>query len=136
MKSVWIVLVVVMLMSVSNIFAADGDLIVNGNLGVGTAAPQSKLDVNGNISVTIDGKAFTLKYVNGNLGEDVYGQWVVTNITATASAPIDTCDGQILLQYTCPVNVSKSCSDTFFIYGQSFEYRTVRCSIPLVFLEQ
>ncbi|MFH2047740.1 MAG: hypothetical protein ABIK92_21655 [Pseudomonadota bacterium] len=36
----------------SNGFAADGDLIVNGNVGVGTTTPTEKLDVNGTVKAT------------------------------------------------------------------------------------
>jgi hypothetical protein len=32
----------------TNLFAADGDLIVNGKLGVGTTAPAAKLELSGN----------------------------------------------------------------------------------------
>jgi hypothetical protein len=32
----------------TNLFAADGDLIVNGKLGVGTTAPTAKLELSGN----------------------------------------------------------------------------------------
>ncbi len=32
-----------------NLFAADGDLIVNGNVGIGTTNPTEKLEVNGNV---------------------------------------------------------------------------------------
>jgi len=38
------------------LYAADGDLIVNGNLGVGTSTPAAKAEVNGNM------------VVDGNLG--------------------------------------------------------------------
>ena len=34
-----------------NIYAANGDLIVNGKIGVGTSAPKTKLDVNGDVKV-------------------------------------------------------------------------------------
>ena len=33
------------------LYAANGDLIVNGNLGVGTSSPASKAEVNGNLKV-------------------------------------------------------------------------------------
>lgn len=36
----------------TNGFAADGDLIVNGKIGVGTTSPAEKLDVNGNVKAT------------------------------------------------------------------------------------
>ncbi len=36
----------------SVLYAANGDLIVNGNLGVGTTAPSEKLTVNGNIALS------------------------------------------------------------------------------------
>jgi hypothetical protein len=32
-------------------YAANGDLIVNGNLGVGTSALGAKADINGNLKV-------------------------------------------------------------------------------------
>lgn len=35
-----------------NTFAADGDLIVNGNVGVGTTNPTQRLEVNGNVKAT------------------------------------------------------------------------------------
>jgi hypothetical protein len=43
------------------IYAANGDLIVNGNLGVGTTTPAAKAEINGNLKV--DG----ITTVNGNL---------------------------------------------------------------------
>lgn len=36
----------------ANLFAADGDLIVNGNVGIGTTNPTEKLVVNGNVTVS------------------------------------------------------------------------------------
>lgn len=38
-------------------FAADGDLIVNGKLGVGTTAPAAKIDANGEIKIGNTGLA-------------------------------------------------------------------------------
>jgi microcystin-dependent protein len=46
----------VLLFNAGILYAANGDLIVNGNLGVGTSAPASKAEVNGNM------------VVDGNLG--------------------------------------------------------------------
>lgn len=40
------------LLIVSNGFAADGDLIVNGKVGVGTTTPTEKLEVNGTVKAT------------------------------------------------------------------------------------
>lgn len=58
-----VVLVVIFLIT-GSVYAANGDLIVNGNVGVGTITPQAKLDVVGDISFEKDGKRFVLKYYN------------------------------------------------------------------------
>jgi hypothetical protein len=50
------VVVAVLFLVIGNGYAANGDLIVNGNLGVGTTTPQGKVEVNGNM------------IVDGNLG--------------------------------------------------------------------
>jgi hypothetical protein len=68
-----------------SIFAANGDLIVNGNLGVGTAAPAAKAEIGGNL--TVDGDLITKgstslggnTTVNGNL---------FTNGSATVSGQL------------------------------------------------
>ncbi len=41
-----------------NLFAADGDLIVNGNVGIGTTTPGAKLDIQGG-SVKVGGVFLT-----------------------------------------------------------------------------
>jgi len=47
-----------LILIVNNVFAADGDLIVNGNLGVGTTTLSSKLSVAGTIESTSGGIKF------------------------------------------------------------------------------
>jgi hypothetical protein len=49
-KIVWAVMAGVLLIA-ANLFAADGDLIVEGNVGIGTTTPTAPLDVNGSIVV-------------------------------------------------------------------------------------
>jgi hypothetical protein len=128
MKKNVFLLVVVLFIYGSNALAANGDLIVNGNLGVGTATPQSKLDVNGNISVLIGGIGYTLQYINTS--EDVYGAWNTGSST-------DTCHG-LNSDYTCPADIGKTCLDRRIggeadgIYGV---YRTVTCKRALGFVQ-
>lgn len=49
MKKV-LALLAVFLLAATNLYAGNGDLIVNGKLGVGTTTPGNKLDVNGGIN--------------------------------------------------------------------------------------
>ena len=51
MKKVILVLMIVFLLIGINLYAADGDLIVEGKIGVGTTTPSEALDVNGNILI-------------------------------------------------------------------------------------
>jgi hypothetical protein len=46
-----LILVVGLLLLGANVYAASGDLIVNGNLGVGTSTPSQKAEINGNLKV-------------------------------------------------------------------------------------
>jgi hypothetical protein len=129
MKKNVFLLVVVLFIYGSNALAANGDLIVNGNLGVGTATPQSKLDVKGNISVLIGGIGYTLQYITTS--EDVYGAWNLVYST-------DTCDGNGNLDYTCPADIGKTCSDRSLHgegEGQTYSYRTVTCKRALGFVQ-
>ncbi len=47
MKKRFAIFMIGFLLVAANVFAGDGDVIVNGNLGVGTTSPGSKLDVYG-----------------------------------------------------------------------------------------
>lgn len=50
MKNLLILTAALLLIS-TKIYAGSGDMVVNGNLGVGTGTPGAKLDVNGNINI-------------------------------------------------------------------------------------
>ncbi len=75
------VILAVLFLSAGILYAANGDLIVNGNLGVGTSTPASKAEVNGNLKV--DGT------VTSN-GETVNGNATMTSATISGSAIIST----------------------------------------------
>jgi len=47
MKKTTLIFMVGFLLIGSNLFAADGDLIVEGNVGIGTNTPERKLDIRG-----------------------------------------------------------------------------------------
>lgn len=56
-------LMVAVLMSIGNIlYAANGDLLVNGNLGVGTTSPNARLDIRG--PGIVDGMINSMGYVD------------------------------------------------------------------------
>lgn len=79
MKKTVLILMLGVLFIASNLFAADGDLIVEGNVGIGTSAPSTTLDIVGNGKITATGT-----------GLSVYASTVdspqrgVTSVNATA----------------------------------------------------
>jgi hypothetical protein len=71
------------------VYAGNGDLIVNGNLGVGTSTPGAKAEVNG--SLKVDGTVT-------NNGETVNGSSTVTNnLTVNGNVGIGTTSPQAKL---------------------------------------
>ncbi len=55
MKTKILVLMCGLLFISSYLFAGDGDLIVNGNVGIGTTYPTAKLDVDGGARINSNG---------------------------------------------------------------------------------
>jgi hypothetical protein len=58
MKKRFLALTICFLLIGGYVFAADGDLIVNGNIGVGTTSPANRISVNGVIQSTTGGFMF------------------------------------------------------------------------------
>lgn len=56
-----IVLITGIMIAATDLYAANGDLIVNGNLGVGTEFPNEKVEVTGNILLSGDNNIITRK---------------------------------------------------------------------------
>jgi hypothetical protein len=96
----------------TNAFAVDGDLIVNGQVGVGTTTPASKLDVNGDVRVgnssasctsSIEGAirynatSKAMEYCNGTTWAEISGTGSATNTAKAwvnfngASCPSNSC---------------------------------------------
>ncbi|MBU3947200.1 MAG: hypothetical protein KJ826_03130 [Proteobacteria bacterium] len=69
------------LLIVSNGFAADGDLIVNGKVGVGTTTPTEKLDVNGTVKAT--------GFVGPGIIRQIKSVSPTTNISTTSTTLVD-----------------------------------------------
>lgn len=58
-----------------NVFAADGDLIVNGNIGIGTTSPGARLDINGTGGILFNVENagtsyFAVNATTGRVGDD------------------------------------------------------------------
>lgn len=125
------ILAVGILLLRTNLYAADGDLIVNGNVGIGTTTPQAKLDVNGNISVVINGKRLNLLYYNFN--EDAYGSY--SPIYYLCGFLSDSCNGDINTEYSCLPSDSKVCTDVKNVGGDLCNYRSITCKQIMIFAE-
>lgn len=88
-------------------FAGNGDLIVNGKVGIGVTNPTGKLNV-------CDGNAcIRWSKVLGNYGHDIYGAYqVIPGYYGDGCVPeLDTCDGNAADSFSCPVGLSKNCVD-------------------------
>lgn len=67
MKKIFILMAGFLLMS-ANLYAGNGDLIVNGNVGIGTTAPLSKLHAAGTLTVGGGATAYTVGNVQITTG--------------------------------------------------------------------
>jgi hypothetical protein len=90
MKKIIMAFVVLLLLAGASAFAADGDLVVNGKLGVGTTTPASKLTVVGTIESTTGG----VKFPDGTVLTSA-----ASGVTAVWHAPIVKTSGT---SYTTP----------------------------------
>lgn len=83
-----------------------------GNVGIGTTAPDTRLEVLGTAKLG----------VRANLGEDVY-----TDFIPPSAGDTDTCNGNNNVIYTCGVDEVRTCTD---INGTAAnQKRTVTCAI-------
>lgn len=76
--------------SVMSSFAADGDLIVNGNVGVGTTTPAAKLDVNGDIRLGNSNVSCSTTNEGSMRYNGTYKKMEICNGTSWTSMPVKT----------------------------------------------
>ena len=76
-----LVLILCLGLIVFKVFAANGDLIVNGNVGIGTNNPGQKLSVAGTVESTSGG----IKFPDGTLQATAYGARNYASTTVTAA---------------------------------------------------
>lgn len=98
---------VVLVPSVGGVFASNGDLIVNGNVGVGTKTPEAKLHVAGSI-----------KADSGTL---------VFHCPAVGYGCPTSCIGQLSLSDICTANAGGCDPDTDICYCPSHLNWTLPC---------
>jgi hypothetical protein len=66
MKKTMLVLIIGLLIAGVNAYAADGDFIVDGNLGIGTDTPNAKLDVRGDAVFNENGEDYDFRVESQN----------------------------------------------------------------------
>jgi len=96
-----------------------GTVIVNGNVGIGTASPTAKLDVAGEASFMKNGIKMTMAFAN--TGEDIYDN--------SLNEGTDTCDGDHVKKYICPPDIKRAaCTDiTESFLTEDIYWSTVTC---------
>jgi hypothetical protein len=114
------------------VYAGNGDLIVNGNLGVGTSTPGAKAEVNGNLKV--DG-TITTSGANGNLtvngSSTVSGSSTVTqNLTINGNVGIGTSSPTQKLDVNGYVKgtgfcIGANCTTTLQVSGGLYGYSQI-----------
>jgi len=94
-RTVWAVMAVALLIA-SNLFAADGDLIVEGNIGVGTDTPTARVDVDSTNTIAGDfavtrtsnqgSKALYINYIDNVTDATTGGQALLVQATHNTGA--------------------------------------------------
>lgn len=87
MKRRFAILMIGFLLAAANVFAADGDLIVNGNMGIGTTTPGAKLEVNTWAGTAPAGFNPILNIVGGYAGNNTQGHSIDFHINLLGSYP-------------------------------------------------
>jgi hypothetical protein len=100
-----------------NAFAANGDLIVDGNLGVGTSTPGAKVEVSGNIKLSGASPTYTITNVNNPINDSD----VATKAYVDAAG----------VRSTTGVNGSAVLTGTFSLTGDAGVYQDTGLSVAL-----
>jgi hypothetical protein len=138
-----IILLMVMMCIAINVYAADGDLIVNGNLGVGTTAPSQKLDIVGNIEMRNPGtsiisnsdanSALILRTgTNSYLRFDTGGANARMTVDAVGNVGIGTTSpgvklhvkGDIIIPVFSKIGVTENLNSEIITYGDQVPFNT------------
>ncbi len=133
LRVLMVAMVLAVLFMSGNLYAANGDLIVNGNLGVGTTTPAGKAEINGNMIVGGNVKAGTATVtdkaevtgnmiVNGNLGVGTGTAAPTEKAEIKGNMKVDgtiTSGGQTVNGNLC---VGGSCTSTLHVSGGLYGY--------------